>query len=955
VSGPPATPIIASGIHALPSVLDDRFELGPIVGQGGMATVFRARDRKTGDTVAVKVLRDDIVPSSGRARFAREVSLTSELRHSGILEIIAAGEADGHPYYVMPFVAGRSLRQVLEKADGGLTISRAIDIAVKVGEALDHAHTKGVIHRDIKPANILLDGERVLLVDFGIARAIDVATGDRLTESGVAIGTAHYMSPEQAAGGRVNAPTDIYSLGCVLYEMLVGTPPFSGSTSQQVLARHAVDKVPSVRVVRRTVSPDLEAAVFRALEKVPADRFATAGEFVAALRSPGILSHGHTAITLSRRTLAAGAAAAAIIVTGLVLTAARDPSLDPNRVLLMPLISSGSDHGGVTVGEDAATMIAAAIDGAGSLRIVDGWRRLSAAQRGDIASVSATDSRNLALAAGAAYVLGGRVVARGDSVDVVLNLLDAGADTAVKRGVGSAPRDEPWRAALRAANGILPALLQTDMLDVGSRWMERPPKAIVAYLQGEAAYRRLRMARALASFREAVSHDSTFALAALRGAQAAGWSHNARQAGDFARIALSQSLSPRDAHFARGFQAYLDGDADSAAAELGRAIALDSTMAIAWMQLAETYTHLLPSVGAVDSIAGAALERAYALDSTAAPIAHHIAERSARAGNAARTGAMLRQLRAAGADTALIAEVDVMHRCVESPRRGLDWSDAARRRPLPLLMAGTKLAAVGGQLGCASDAFLATLRVDTADTPAADGRRFAALLGIVGVRHAQGDVTAATSEIDRFVARWGAGTSLLLRQALLDSSFSSRARGVARSDSTRLGADFRRTPFSARLWQLGMWSATDGRLETAAAVARELQRRADSSGHIRDRRHAQSIDARVALARADTSRAMALLTSLMGAPTHIEDVSWDEFSSMADERLLLARLHLARGEAARALALANVFDSPQPAVFLMYLVPSLELRAQAARVLGDDRLASRYAARVASMRSTLTK
>lgn len=308
-------------------------------------------------------------------------------------------------------------------------------------------------------------------------------------------------------------------------------------------------------------------------------------------------------------------------------------------------------------------------------------------------------------------------------------------------------------------------------------------------------------------------------------------------------------------------------------------------------------------------------------------------------------------MRQANADSIVLRQIELMQRCV-SDRDGVEWTAEARARPLPVLVAATKLAAAGGQPRCAANAFLATLAVDTAMTSDADGRRFAALLGLVGVRHAQGDIAGATAEIDRFVRRWGAGSSLLIRQALVEARVSDRARAVARVDSARFGSDFRRSPFTSRLWLLGVWAARDGHLRSAEGAAMELSRRADSTGNPRDRRYVQSVLAHVALARADTVRAIDLLTSLVGFPLPADDAQWDESAVMADERLLLAGLHLARGDATRALGIADVFDSTQPAVFLMYLVPSLELRIRAAQALGDDRLAARYRARLAAMRSS---
>jgi serine/threonine-protein kinase len=276
-----------------------------------MATVYLAEDLKHGRRVALKVLRPELSPALGADRFHREIAIASRLQHPHILTLHDSGEAAGLLYYAMPYVEGESLRSRLTR-EVQLDATVAVGIAVDVADALACAHAAGVLHRDIKPENILLTGGHAVVADFGIARALDAVGADRLTETGLALGTPHYMSPEQAAGARVlDARSDVYALGCVVYEMLAGEPPFSGPTSQAIMARHAMDPVPSLRTVRGTVSPALEAAVGKALAKVPADRFTTAAEFKAALdralREPGVARP-----RIARHRLAAGLLAVAL-------------------------------------------------------------------------------------------------------------------------------------------------------------------------------------------------------------------------------------------------------------------------------------------------------------------------------------------------------------------------------------------------------------------------------------------------------------------------------------------------------------------------------------------------------------------------------------------------------------------------------------------------------------------
>ena len=268
----------------LQAALGDRYRLERELGRGGMAVVYLATDLKHGRPVALKILRPELTPALGAERFAREITIAARLQHPHILGLHDSGEAAGMLYYAMPYVAGETLRARLRR-EIQLDIRDAGRIAGEVAQALAHAHGAGVVHRDIKPENILLgQGGNALVADFGIARALDAAGGEALTETGLSLGTPCYMSPEQAMGGRaLDGRSDLYALGCLLYEMLAGEPPFTGPTGQAILARHAMDPVPSLRTVRPTVSAGLEAVITRALAKVPADRFPSVADFGAAL------------------------------------------------------------------------------------------------------------------------------------------------------------------------------------------------------------------------------------------------------------------------------------------------------------------------------------------------------------------------------------------------------------------------------------------------------------------------------------------------------------------------------------------------------------------------------------------------------------------------------------------------------------------------------------------------
>jgi serine/threonine-protein kinase len=294
-----------SPLDRLTSALADRYRLDRELGQGGMATVYLAEDLKHHRKVAIKVLRPELAAILGAERFLKEIELTANLQDPHILPLYDSGEADSFLYYVMPFIEGESLRAKLtrEKQFG---VAEAVRITTEVASALDYAHRHGVVHRDIKPENVLLHDGKALVADFGIALAVRNAGGARMTETGLSLGTPGYMSPEQATGERqLDARSDVYSLGCMLYEMLVGEPPHTGPTVQAVIAAVVTKEPESITARRSTVPPHVAAAVHQALAKLPADRFETAAEFARALGDPTFTrptaSHPHALDPTTRR------------------------------------------------------------------------------------------------------------------------------------------------------------------------------------------------------------------------------------------------------------------------------------------------------------------------------------------------------------------------------------------------------------------------------------------------------------------------------------------------------------------------------------------------------------------------------------------------------------------------------------------------------------------------------
>ena len=296
----------------LRSALADRYLIEREIGRGGMATVYLAQDRKHRRPVAVKILHPHLAANLGPERFHREVEIAARLSHPHILPLHDSGEADGFVYYVMPYVQGESLRAQLTR-EGRLPLTEALRITREVAGALGYAHGQGVVHRDIKPENVMLHEGEAMVTDFGIAKAVSASAGERLTETGASLGTAAYMSPEQASAERaIDGRSDIYSLACMLYEMLVGEPPYTGPTAQAIIVKRFTEPVPSILSRLPTLPEAVDRAISRALARDPADRFDSASLFVQALTSP--LESGPSASTTTTVVTAQHRAARSIAV-----------------------------------------------------------------------------------------------------------------------------------------------------------------------------------------------------------------------------------------------------------------------------------------------------------------------------------------------------------------------------------------------------------------------------------------------------------------------------------------------------------------------------------------------------------------------------------------------------------------------------------------------------------------
>ena len=565
----------------LVSALAGRYEIERELGRGGMATVYLAHDVRHDRHVAIKVLDPELGSSVGPDRFLREIATAARLTHPNVLTLHDSGDAGGLLYYVMPYVRGESLRRRLDR-ERQLPIDDALAIARQVASALDYAHFQGVVHRDIKPENILMgEGGQAIVADFGLARVLhDATAGAPLTGTGMAVGTPAYMSPEQASADRAVDPrTDVYSLACVVYEMIAGLPPFRGATVQAIVAHHLSTPAPSLCIDRETCPESIDVAVRRALAKTPADRFRSAGEFVRAMDpdgslGAGVISYGpqsrrtapapRAAVargTFGMRTLTAVGLLIAVAIGGVTYAALGGPDssgLDESKLVVMPFSTDGRDT--VAAAEAAAFQrhFREALAEWEGLNIVPATETaLAAGEDRDRAAGALDVARRL----GAGRLVRGTIQALGDSILVSATSYDVrdGKDRATREltyAAGSVPpgdRLRPFTNAMLRDRAELPSPALAGA--------SRPNLAAwLAYDAGRTLLDAWNLGAAESRFREATRIDPTHAHAQLWLAQTLTWSDDASARGDRRRAAMRavehrEQLQPRDREIATGLLA----------------------------------------------------------------------------------------------------------------------------------------------------------------------------------------------------------------------------------------------------------------------------------------------------------------------------------------------------------------------------------------------------------------
>jgi serine/threonine-protein kinase len=426
-------------LKRLKQALADRYAIAREVGRGGMAVVYLARDQKLNRPVALKVLRPALAASLGTERFLREIEIAAKLTHPNILSVHDCGDLDGLLFYVMPYVEGDSIRDRL-KRETQLPIDDALRITEQVAAALGYAHRHNVIHRDIKPENILLHEGDAMVADFGIALAVQQAGGERLTETGLSLGTPAYMSPEQVAGDRaVDARSDIYALGCVLYEMLAGDPPFTGSTAREVLARHLTDPVPPIVSARSGVTSHVATALMTALAKAPADRFGSATAFAEALR-----------------------------------TGARTPVSDLKSIVVLPFSNLSPDPNNEYFADGLTQELISELTKIAALRVIS---RTSAMRYKGTDKDLPTIGRELNVQ----FVLEGSVRKVGNDLRITAQMIDAPADAHLWAERYSGTLEDIFEIQERVSRSIVESLRVKLSSEEEQRISERPTDNLKAY------------------------------------------------------------------------------------------------------------------------------------------------------------------------------------------------------------------------------------------------------------------------------------------------------------------------------------------------------------------------------------------------------------------------------------------------------------------------------------------
>jgi tetratricopeptide (TPR) repeat protein len=613
---------VTNPLPLLQATLADRYTIERELGRGGMATVYLAQDLKHHRPVALKVLHSQIAAVLGSERFLREIEIAANLNHPHILPLFDSGAAGPQGsgeellWYAMPLVEGESLRDRLDR-ETQLPLAEALQIAREVADALGYAHTQGIIHRDIKPENILLAHGHALVADFGIARAVGAAGGAKLTETGLSLGTPSYMSPEQALGETVDRRSDVYALGCVLYEMLAGEPPFTGPTPQAILARRLSLPVPSLSTIRDNLPASVESAILTALARTPADRFASTRQFTDALSSSSrygerddVVEHRQSGrpIRLPRQKWVLPVAAVMVVLTLVWLLVRRlddAPSIKQDLIAIAPFRVRAAESTLSYLGEGMLDLLAAKLNGAEGTRTIETrsvTKAWSAAQARTGPDLDEAASLLLAEQLGAGRLVLGSVVGNDDYLTLQAKLLDVpGGRIRGQASVDGDPDSLPQLVDRLAGQllGLQTGIEHQRLTSLTSSSLS----AVRLYLQGQSEFRRGKWDDATRLFGQALDLDSTFALAAL--ALSGSVATDGDDRGKRLAWAYRERLNPADRAIAVARMPPPGSTLIELVARWEAAAAANPERAPVWYQLGDTYYHTGTGIGMPDALARA--------------------------------------------------------------------------------------------------------------------------------------------------------------------------------------------------------------------------------------------------------------------------------------------------------------------------------------------------------------
>jgi serine/threonine protein kinase/tetratricopeptide (TPR) repeat protein len=660
---------VADLLDSLRQALADRYEVERVLGQGGFATVYLGFDRRHHRRVAIKFLLPEVALAFGPDRFLREIELAASLTHPHILPIFDSGSVRltpggaEEPYYVMPFIEGLSLRERLSR-EGQIPMEDAFRITRQIGAALAHAHSRGVIHRDVKPENILLQGEETLLADFGIACPIDAGTRQRMTRSGITIGTPAYMSPEQASGdSRLDARSDQYSLAVVLYEMLGGEAPFSASTPQAVLARQLTGMVPPLTPVRRSVSEALDVTIRRALAPSPADRYADIPAFLSALDSP-VAPPPPKRRTVRHPALISGVLAVAAAILFLLL---RPHPVSADRRLGIAVMPFRTTPDATRWAETLPDLLSTLLDGTPGVRVADPWslwRTLRTEPAAVARSPDPEEAGRLAKKARASRFVLGSVDAVGGQLNLTLRIYGPSEPEPIATIRMAARTDSSAELVGRAAVAVIQKVdpeRTTIQVPAVEQYLTASPEALKAYLAAREAFRRGLFDSADVAISSAIKLDTTFAMAYVAAANIRSYLQmlrgqpfsGLRELNALARH-YGDSLGERERLRLEAASASIETDGPRAAAALSQLLERDSGDFEAMNAL--SYMHLVYGwqYGATLQDILRVAERAVELDSTDMQAQFRRAQISVSTGDRAEVEHQIRRFRALDTSNSLI-------------------------------------------------------------------------------------------------------------------------------------------------------------------------------------------------------------------------------------------------------------------------------------------------------------